>query len=118
MEEANKGPHLTIHQDIWLGRIIFGAIIMAFAGIISLWLAALFFSIDIIRDQLLVTHYVAIVGLPTAAIAAFMLMFLFRQSSGPIELEALGFKFKGAAGPVILWVVCFLAMTLALKVTW
>jgi hypothetical protein len=114
----NPDVHFSNRQDTWMGWILFGAIVIAFMGIIGLWLVALYHSVDIIRQELLIQHYVAIVGLPTAAMAAFMLIFLFRQTSGPIELEGLGFKFKGAAGPIVLWMLAFLAMALALKVTW
>jgi hypothetical protein len=44
-------------------------------------------------------------------------MFL-EQTSGPIEFEGLGFKFKGASGPVVLWVFCFLAIAGAIKLVW
>jgi len=36
----------------------------------------------------------------------------------PIEMKVLGFELKGAAGPVVLWVVCFLALVAGGKVLW
>jgi hypothetical protein len=49
-------------------------------------------------------HFTATIGLPLAAIAAICIVFLFKFVSGEIEFEGLGFKFKGAAAPVILWI--------------
>lgn len=69
-------------------------------------------------SKLLIEHFVAIVGLPCAALMAFTIVWILRVTEGPIEVEMLGFKFKGGAGPAILWTVIFLAITLALRVTW
>jgi hypothetical protein len=70
------------------------------------------------RDEILHDHYAAIVGLPCAAAAAFIIVTLFRQVAGEIKIRGLGFEVDGAGGPVLLWVVCFLALVIALKVIW
>jgi hypothetical protein len=56
--------------------------------------------------------------MPFAALAAFVVITLFRQGEHPIEFEGLGFKFKGASGEIVLWVFCFLAATGALHLLW
>jgi hypothetical protein len=38
--------------------------------------------------------------------------------SGPIEFEALGLKFKGAAAPIVFWVFVFLAITVSVRLLW
>jgi hypothetical protein len=38
--------------------------------------------------------------------------------SGLIEFEGFGFKFRGASGEIILWVICFLAIMAAIKALW
>ena len=53
-----------------------------------------------------------------SAISAFCLVALLEIARGPIEFEALGFKFKGASGPAILWVFCFLAMIFGVWLLW
>ncbi|MBR0735302.1 hypothetical protein JQ581_00050 [Bradyrhizobium liaoningense] len=63
-------------------------------------------------------HFAATIGLPGAAAAAFIIVALFRTTEGQIKLEALGFKFEGAAGPIVMWVMCFLAITIAIKLLW
>jgi len=69
--------------------------------------------LPIIRD-----HFAAVVGGPCAAFAALLLVLLLRYTVGPIELKGLGFEFKGAAGPIILWMFCFLAIVTGIKTLW
>jgi hypothetical protein len=57
-------------------------------------------------------------GLPIAAVVSLLLILVLRESTGKLEFEALGFKFRGASGPVVLWVLCYLAMTLSIKLLW
>jgi hypothetical protein len=69
-------------------------------------------------EEVLEKHFAAIIGLPGAAAAAFVLVVFLRQTEGPIEFEGLGFKLKGAAGQILMWVICFLAMVGAIKLLW
>ena len=63
-------------------------------------------------------HYAATIGVPLSAVSSACIVLLLKATAGPIEFEALGFKFKGASGPVVLWLFCFLAMVFALKLLW
>ncbi len=63
-------------------------------------------------------HFAAIVGLPLAALASLCIVLVLRISSGPIEFEAWGLKFKGAAAPIIFWVLCYLSIAASIKVLW
>src|SRR5439155_21381160 len=64
--------------------------------------------------DLLTKHYAAMVGVPLSAVTAFCIVSLLKVTNGPIEFEAPGFKFRGASGPIVLWILCFLAIALAL----
>ena len=68
--------------------------------------------------RLVSEHWPALIGTPLSAITAFCVVSLLRVANGPIEFEALGFKFRGASGPVVLWVFCFLAVTCSLFFLW
>jgi hypothetical protein len=68
--------------------------------------------------QIMLKHFAATVGLPSAALASLCLVMFLEQTSGPIEFEGLGLKFKGASGPVVLWAFCFLAIVGAIKLVW
>jgi hypothetical protein len=60
-------------------------------------------------------HAAAIFGLPTGALASLGIVLLLEVKSGRIEFEVLGFKFRGASGEIILWVICFMAIITAIK---
>jgi hypothetical protein len=64
------------------------------------------------------THFAATIGLPSAALAALCIVVVLEGTAGPIQLEGLGFKFKGAAGPIVFWIFCFLAITSAIHLLW
>lgn len=68
--------------------------------------------------ELVLAHFSAVVGLPSAALAALCIVMFLEHSSGAIEFEGMGFKFKGASGPIVLWVFCFLAIAGAVKLLW
>ncbi|MFT3827976.1 MAG: hypothetical protein QM731_28925 [Chitinophagaceae bacterium] len=63
-------------------------------------------------------HFAAVVGLPMAAIAALFLVLVLEYVSGKIEFEIVGLKFKGAAGQIVFWVFCFLAIVMSIKLLW
>ena len=59
---------------------------------------------------------VAIAYVTFSASLALMLVLLLNYTLGPIEFKGLGFSFKGASGPVVLWVLSFLAIIAGLSV--
>ncbi|HDH1436278.1 hypothetical protein [Klebsiella variicola] len=60
----------------------------------------------------------AIIGLPSAALASLWVVVFLENTSGPIEFEVLGVKFKGAAGPIVLWILSMLAISISIKLLW
>lgn len=92
-------------------------ILCSFIG--GLILFAMFVTdLRVLRQQILVDHFIAIFGLPSAAAAAFIIVTLFRHRGEPIKIKGLGFEIEGAAGPVVLWVLCFLAICSGMKLLW
>lgn len=64
-------------------------------------------------------HYAAIFGLPAAALLAFILVVVFEARFDHIEMDIFNLlKFRGASGPIVLWVLCFLSITSAIKLLW
>ena len=63
-------------------------------------------------------HFPATVGLPFAAVVSLIIILVLRESTGKLEFEAPGFKFRGASGPAVLWVLCYLAITLSTRLLW
>ena len=91
------------------------AVVLGFLAAIAVWVANFRSPWQI---EILKRHYAAIVGLPSAAAGSFILITIFRQFTGEIEVDVPGFALKGAAGPLIFWVVCFLAIAWAIKTIW
>jgi hypothetical protein len=58
------------------------------------------------------------VALPTAAVLAFILVTLMPATSSPIEFEGLGIKLRGSSGPIVLRIICFLAIAVATTLLW
>ena len=63
-------------------------------------------------------HAQAVIGIPWAGGAAFIVVLVLRTSFGPINFKILGTEFKGASGPIVMWVFCFLVEVSAIKVLW
>lgn len=63
-------------------------------------------------------HFAAVVGLPTAAVGALFLVLIVRVTEGPMTIKLGSVAFEGASAPIVFWVVCFLAMTWAIKTLW
>lgn len=58
------------------------------------------------------------IGLPCAALTSLALVVFLRTTDGPIEFDVFGLKFKGASGPIVMWVLCFLSMAGAIHLLW
>ena len=63
-------------------------------------------------------HYGTVVGIPCSGLGALFIVLLLRNVAGEIQFKAFGFEFKGASGPIIMWILCFWALTLAMIKTW
>jgi hypothetical protein len=69
--------------------------------------------------QIVASHFAAIVGLPAGALLAFLLVVILEARFDRVEMEFGGLvRFRGASGPIVLWVLCFLAITMATKLLW
>ena len=51
-----------------------------------------------------------------ASSISLLVVLLLKFTAGNIEFEILALKFKGASGPVVLWILCFLATILGIYV--
>jgi len=96
---------------VFLGTGVFSLVFLAFIVFHS-W-GSESWIVEIVKQ-----HFSAAVGLPLAAIASICVVLLFKYATGPIEFRVLGFEFRGASGPIVLWAMCFLAITLGIKLLW
>jgi hypothetical protein len=63
-------------------------------------------------------HFAATIGVGISAVTAFCLVAILEIYVERVEIEGLGFKFKGAAGPIFLSVICFVALVWAVNLLW
>jgi len=58
-------------------------------------------------------------GVSVCTISAFSVVAVLDVlSRDPIEIRFFQFELKGAAGPVVLWVLCFLTMVAGFHILW
>ncbi len=68
--------------------------------------------------KMIYDHFAVIAGLPFIALLSFFIVITLESSFGTIEFEGLGFKFKGASGPIVFWMLCFLTISMTIKMLW
>ncbi len=69
--------------------------------------------------DMILEHPSGTIGIAISAISAFSVVVVLDVfARDPIEIRFWQFEVKGAAGPVILWVLCFLALVLGGEILW
>jgi hypothetical protein len=65
------------------------------------------------------TNLPAVVGVPLIAVFAFMIVVVMEKTTdGEVSVKMPGFHFQGPSGPIIMWVICFLALVGAVRLLW
>jgi hypothetical protein len=112
MSDAPKPSRLRLAAGwlIVIGAATFAAVFLFGAAwdiLHEAWL------LDVARE-----HFAAAIGLPFAALAALVIVVILEISAGPVQFEGFGLKFSGAAGPVVFWILVFLAISASIKLLW
>ena len=105
-------------MEKWRPVINLAIALIALVAVGLLIAAAWASRFDPVLTELVTKNFAAIIGLPFAFIGAFVVVALFRQAETPVEFEGLGLKLKGAAGEVVLWILCFVAIAGAIGLLW
>lgn len=63
-------------------------------------------------------HTEATVGVPFAALAAFIVVTIFRTTDGAIAFSFWTFSFHGASGPIVMWIMCFVSIVWSIRYLW
>jgi hypothetical protein len=102
-----------------LRRVMGWAIVIAGTGFILWFGYAIFFgSLESVVFGMAQQHYATVVGVPCCGLGALFIVLLLRNVAGAIQVKILGLELKGASGPIIMWILCFLTLTLAMMKTW
>jgi hypothetical protein len=120
---ANREPEAEVELDRLRFKFSKWALV-CIMGTTAILLFSLFFVImlsDEYRHRLvmLILDKVPVtIGVPFCGAMAMFVVLLLRATQGPVEFEAAGMKFRGASGPIVMWVLCFIAAIAATKLLW
>ena len=103
--------------DLYYVARAFSLIIFGVVVLVLFWLLATEWYNATLR-QFVIDHFVAIIGIPAAGVFAFLVVAIFETAAGTVKFEVATIKFEGAAGPIVMWLLCFLAITTALRLLW
>ena len=121
MTRAGQGSDPTTQREVryqyiaaWIAIIGTTLFVFAFLGyfLVKLWIGDEWL-LNIMQD-----HFAALFVVPLSAIGALCIVLVLRYTTGPIEFEAFGIKLKGSAGPVMFWILSFLAIVGGAKLLW
>ena len=113
-KESELSPRSFIIKLCLFSIVVLGVIFTcSFFGVLvhSFWTDNQW--VDIAKE-----HTSAVIGLPIATVTAFLLVSVLQVTTGKIEFEGLGFKFRGASGPIVLWIACFIVLVIGIKLLW
>ncbi len=69
--------------------------------------------------KLIQKQFAALICMPIGLASALCIVIMFDViQKEEIKISAFGVKFEGAAGPIILWIFCFLAIATAIRMLW
>ena len=124
MSNNDETKSLSIDNETWLslGKLVLFVIFILFI-IFFLVIVVPELAISLGFDvkpyvEIIQKHFVATVGLPAAATAAFIVVGALRITDGPIRIKIAGVEFEGASGPVILWIAVFMSIAIAIDMLW
>jgi hypothetical protein len=63
-------------------------------------------------------NYAAFFILPYIGCLAYFIVVTLEATRGPVEIEIATIKIKGAGGPILFWVIVFVAVTSVIKMFW
>lgn len=66
--------------------------------------------------SLILNNIICVVGIPWAALTAFILISLFETISGEVKIKLGNVEFQGAANPLIMWVMIFLVIVGGIRI--
>lgn len=119
MIDKEKVAQPAILNDPWLARLAY--FFIAGACCVAVIAFVRHFSDAIAMLDLLTIigrHGPAVLGIPGAAIAAFIIVGIIRALDGPMALDFVGIKAEGAGATAIIWIAIFLSISLSLRTLW
>ena len=82
-------------------------VLMFFGGMILA--VSFYYVVNLVKGWVAKPEVRTLANFATAATFSLLVVLLLRFTAGNIDFDAWGLKFKGSSGPIIFWVLCFLA---------
>lgn len=108
-DSSNRGPEAVGRLERVFRPTVFFSFYWILLGL------SFIYGVRIWHDAPIHSSFLPIIFVSFSVITSFIVVMTLNYVVGDIELEVFGFKFKGAAGPIILWTVCFLAIIVGLN---
>lgn len=89
--------------------------VCALAGCVMTGIAVWRVFADPRWETIMLQNFAVALGIPAAGVGALLIVALFRTTEGQIRFELWGLKFEGASGPIVMWVIAFLAIVLGIR---
>lgn len=115
---TNDDEYESIDAVIRRGFHVTAVVVMMLFTLVYLIAIVAWILNDATLRTLLTAQVRTFVGVPLSAIAGFCIVVVLENQSGPVEIGGFGLKFRGAAGPVMLWIFCTLALVACIKMLW
>jgi hypothetical protein len=87
---------------------VLGSFLWCILGLIVIYGVRVYFNSPIHPS------FVPFIGVTFGVIVAFAIVLTLKYTNGDIEFKLFGNELRGASGPIVLWVVCFLAIVYGL----
>ena len=68
--------------------------------------------------DVIIKQWLGMIVFPSACFASLVVVMVLDQAAGDIEFSGLGFQFKGAAGPLVIWAMLIIVMAISLRLLW
>jgi hypothetical protein len=114
-------PQRETHDDHLQTRIAWSLAFSSVLFLVGTTLAGFYYAVTrvgVLQDAA-TKHFMGVFGPPMAVMVAMVVVIVLRAAAGPIEFETpFGFKFRGASGPVVLYVLVYLANVAGMVALW
>lgn len=114
----NDDEYETLDTVIRRGFHVAALVVMMLFTLAYLVAIVVWITKDETLRAILTAQMRTFVGVPLSAIAGFCIVVVLENTSGRVEISGFGLKFRGAAGPVVLWIFCTLALVSCIKILW
>jgi hypothetical protein len=116
---AGKPEEQTREDKERLVGIVMASVLITFQIVASGAMVYAMLRIPGLLESVFKEHFAGILGPTMSVMTALVIVVIFRVAAGPIEFDTpFGFKFKGASGPVVLWVFTYLACVSGMVALW